>query len=147
LPISRTFEGRDRFAPAAGWLAAGVPIDALGPAVERCVPLEVPRPVTREASLDGEVLRSDRFGNLITNIDRPAFDRFLAGRAARIEAGGPVAVPFVNTYADVSLGMLCALFGSGGSLELSVNGGSAAALLSAGRGLLVRVRRAVSGQD
>src|SRR6185503_9281129 len=28
--VSRTFEGRDRFAPAAGWLAKGIDLSALG---------------------------------------------------------------------------------------------------------------------
>ncbi|MFN7981048.1 MAG: SAM-dependent chlorinase/fluorinase [Vicinamibacterales bacterium] len=31
VPLSKTFEGRDRFAPAAAWLARGVELLALGP--------------------------------------------------------------------------------------------------------------------
>ena len=31
--VSRTFEGRDRFAPAAGWLAKGLPLASLGRAI------------------------------------------------------------------------------------------------------------------
>jgi S-adenosylmethionine hydrolase len=53
------------------------------------------------------------------------------------------AIPrIVSTYADVDVGELCALVGSSDRLEISVNGGSAAAVLGAGRGALVQVRRA-----
>src|SRR5437867_4555547 len=68
--VSRTFEGRDRFAPAAGWLAKGLDLTALGRPAGALHRLELP-----EASIDGDqlvgaVVRVDRFGNLITNIDR-----------------------------------------------------------------------------
>jgi len=68
--VSRTFEGRDRFAPAAAWLAKGIDLGALGRPAGSVHRLEIPRPEIAAASLDGEVLRVDRFGNLITNIDR-----------------------------------------------------------------------------
>src|SRR3954464_4569688 len=40
--VSRTFEGRDRFAPAAAWLAKGVQLTALGPTVATCHQLDIP---------------------------------------------------------------------------------------------------------
>src|ERR1700687_3172198 len=89
--VSRTFEGRDRFAPAAAWLAKGTDVGALGRpagAIQRLAGarLEVPRPEIDANRIVGEVLRVDRFGNLITNIDRRAFDR-LADRALDIRIG------------------------------------------------------------
>src|SRR5262245_52352591 len=42
--ISKTFEGRDRFAPAAAWLAGGIELAALGDEVSALVRLDVPRP-------------------------------------------------------------------------------------------------------
>ena len=68
--VSRTFEGRDRFAPAAAWLAKGVDLTALGRPAGAVQRLDVPQPRWPIDALDGEVLRVDRFGNLITNIDR-----------------------------------------------------------------------------
>ena len=50
VPVSRTFEGRDRFAPAAAWLLRGVPLDALGPPVTDPVRLDLPRPASSAAS-------------------------------------------------------------------------------------------------
>jgi S-adenosylmethionine hydrolase len=139
--VSRTFEGRDRFAPAAGWLAKGVDLGALGRPAGPVRRLEIPRPEEAADSLDGEVLRVDRFGNLITNIDRKTFEKFAAGGALAIRLGERQISRVVSTYADADLDELTALFGSSDHLELAVNGGSAAAALGAGRGARVRVAR------
>src|SRR6266436_3528845 len=79
--ISRTFEGRDRFAPAAAWLAKGVNLTALGRPAGSPVRLHVPTPRITGEAIEGEVLRVDRFGNLITNIDDASLDR-MAGPLA-----------------------------------------------------------------
>src|SRR6266542_2863684 len=68
--VSRTFEGRDRFAPAAAWLAKGIELVALGRPAGDIQRLDLPRPVVEAGRISGRVLRVDRFGNLITNIDR-----------------------------------------------------------------------------
>jgi S-adenosylmethionine hydrolase len=139
--VSRTFEGRDRFAPAAGWLAKGIELSALGRPAGAVQRLEIPRPETAAESLDGEVLRVDRFGNLITNIDRRTFEKFAAGGALTIQIGDHLVSRVVSTYADAGSGELTALFGSSDHLELALNGGSASAALAAGRGARVHVAR------
>jgi S-adenosyl-L-methionine hydrolase (adenosine-forming) len=138
--ISRTFEGRDRFAPAAAWLASGVPMDRLGPSVglQSITRLDIAVPAVTAAEVDGEVVRVDRFGNLITNIDRRTFDAFSAGRRMIVRVSG-LAIPVAVTYADVPLGALCALFGSTNHLEVAANTGSAAALLGVSVGARVVV--------
>ena len=140
--VSRTFEGRDRFAPAAAWLAKGIELQALGRPVAAPVQrLEIPRPRVGADDIEGEVLRVDRFGNLITNIDRRAFERIASGKALSISVGDRQVSRVVSTYADVARGELCALFGSSDHLEIAASGGSAAAELTAGRGAAVRVLR------
>src|SRR5262245_65080734 len=139
--VSRTFEGRDRFAPAAAWLAKGIDLGALGRPAGAMQRLDIPRPEIDSVSLGGEVLRVDRFGNLITNIDRRTFEKFAAGGALTIGIGDHQVSRVVSTYADAGSGELTALFGSSDHLELAVNGGSAAAALGAGRGDRVRVAR------
>ena len=139
--VSRTFEGRDRFAPAAAWLAKGIDLGALGRPAGTVQRLDIPRPEIDSVSLGGQVLRVDRFGNLITNIDRRTFEKFAAGGALTIGLGEHRVSRVVSTYADSGSGELMALFGSSDHLELAVNGGSAAAALGAGRGALVRVAR------
>src|SRR5438067_5087064 len=86
--VSRTFEGRDRFAPAAAWLAKGIELSALGRPVQDYQTLTVPEAAAADRSLTGSVLRVDRFGNLVTNIDRRAFDR-LGGAALDVRGAQP----------------------------------------------------------
>src|SRR5580765_2008235 len=62
--VSKTFEGRDRFAPAAAWLAKGVDLTALGRSAGDYQRLLIPVPQVTETTLSGEVIRIDRFGNL-----------------------------------------------------------------------------------
>ena len=141
--VSRTFEGRDRFAPAAAWLAKGVDLGALGRSAGSLHRLDVPKPTVEAGSgtVLGEVLRVDRFGNLITNIDRRTFDTIVSAERERVEVqvGGHQVPKVVSTYADAGPGQLCALFGSADQLEIAANGASAAALLNLGRGAPVRV--------
>jgi S-adenosylmethionine hydrolase len=138
--VSRTFEGRDRFAPAAGWLAKGVALVSLGKSIPDYRVIDLPRPVAGQGGLTGEVVRVDRFGNLITNIDRRAVEQ-LAGRAGVAITAGDREVPrLVATYAEAAPGEICALFGSTDHLEIAVNAGDAARLLGLGRGARVRVR-------
>src|SRR5215831_9444257 len=59
--VSRTFEGRDRFAPAAGWLAKGLELSALGRAAGAICRLEIPKATSDGSTIQGAVLRVDRF--------------------------------------------------------------------------------------
>src|SRR5437867_2666444 len=126
--VSRTFEGRDRFAPAAAWLAKGIELVALGRPAGDIQRLDLPRPVVEAGRISGRVLRVDRFGNLITNIDRKSFDR-VAGGPLEIAVGGHIVSRVVSTYADAAPGEVCALFGSTDHLEIAANGASAARAL------------------
>jgi S-adenosylmethionine hydrolase len=134
-PVSRTFHGRDVFAPAAAHLAAGVAMAELGPPVTDPVRLPLPAFSITPAAVVGEVVHVDRFGNLVTNIP---------GSWA---GSGPVRVGALDvgrlalSYSDVAPGEALALVGSAGVLEVSVRDGSAAALLGVGRGAEVSVRR------
>jgi hypothetical protein len=136
--ISRTFEGRDRFAPAAAWLATGVPLARLGPSLslDRVERVPAPAPVLGETNIGGEVVHVDRFGNLITNVERRVFDALSASRPMIVEIGERT-VPIVATYADVPEGAVCGLFGSTNHLEIAANRASAAALLGLGAGARV----------
>ena len=85
--ISRTFEGRDRFAPAAAWLAKGAALTTLGRGVAAPVRLDWPAAIEHEHGIDGEVELVDRFGNLITNIGRAAVERLRADGRRRHRGG------------------------------------------------------------
>ena len=87
------------------------------------------------------MLRIDTFGNLITNIQRRAFEVLLRGDAIQIEVGGENIGRLVETYADIGPDEVCALFGSTDYLEFAANAASAAARLSVERGAPVVVSR------
>ena len=140
--VSRTFEGRDRFAPAAGWLARGVGLASLGRPLTDYRTIELPEPIVSETSIVAEVLRVDRFGNLVTNIDRRIFERFAQDGALAIAAGPHPVARLVATYDEASGGEPVALFGSTDHLEIAVRSASAAERLALGRGAPVVVRRA-----
>lgn len=140
--VSRTFHGRDVFAPAAAYLASGVPLERLGPAVTD--PERLPRAGCRleAGELVGEVLDADRFGNLLTSIP--------AARLAEIAGAGGIALEVAGRRLRGPLGAYAAgserepavIVGSTGCLEIFVKGGSALNALGVGRGAIVRVRRA-----
>jgi S-adenosyl-L-methionine hydrolase (adenosine-forming) len=138
--ISRTFEGRDRFAPAAAWLANGIELRALGTPVTTWEMLDVPEPRVTGVQLSGIVLRVDRFGNLVTNIDRRSVEEFAAGSPIEIEVARHRVAGLVDAYAEAEIGSACALFGSSDQLEIAIVGGSAAERLGLRRGAPVLVR-------
>jgi len=139
--VSRTFEGRDRFAPAAAWLAKGIQLSALGRTVTTYQQVDIPLVEAGEAQLRGVVLLVDRFGNLVTNIDRRAFETFTRAQPVTLKVAGHPIAGVVATYADIRAGEVCALFGSTDHLELAANGGSAAAALGVSRGAEVEITR------
>jgi S-adenosylmethionine hydrolase len=141
--ISRTFEGRDRFAPVAAWLAAGIQVEALGPSISDYVMLALPTPVFADGVLAGVVVRVDRFGNIVTNIDRGAFARAAAAGMTEIRVGSWRTTRMVETYGDLAAGEIGAMFGSRECLEVCAREASAAAQLGVGRGTRVTVGRVV----
>jgi S-adenosylmethionine hydrolase len=138
--VSRTFEGRDRFAPAAGWLAKGVALVSMGKSITNYHVIDLPTPEVAAEHITGQVVRVDRFGNLITNIDRKMLEQFAGGRPIAVTLADRDIPRIVATYADAPAGELCALFGSTDHLEVAVNAGDAARELGLGRGAQARVR-------
>ncbi|HLV66661.1 MAG TPA: SAM-dependent chlorinase/fluorinase [Polyangiaceae bacterium] len=132
---SRTFHGRDVFAPVAGRLASGaLRLSDVGP--EHAPTLHARRaPRVEKGEAFGEVIAVDRFGNLITNL--PA--SVLEGEGVTVEIRD-ARLRSVGTYAEGELECV-ALVGSFGLVEIAVQNASAAARLGVGRGEPVRVVR------
>ncbi|MDP3775620.1 MAG: SAM-dependent chlorinase/fluorinase [Gemmatimonadales bacterium] len=136
LPVppkaSRTFHGRDLFAPAAARLALGAGLADLGGKVEDAVRLPRPTPVREGRDLVGVVVHVDRFGTLITNIPGA---RVAEDATVRI---GPYDLALRSTFDDVPSGDPVAFVGSGGAVEIAVRDGRADSALGASRGAGVR---------
>jgi S-adenosyl-L-methionine hydrolase (adenosine-forming) len=139
LPVvSRTFHGRDVFAPAAAHVATGVEPARLGPPVGDPVRLAWPEVRAVAGAVAGAVVHADRFGNLITSIHARTLAPVTRDLVVRV---GGREVPLVGTYGDLLVGRPGALIGSSGRLEIAVREGSAATLLRARRGTSVVVSR------
>lgn len=141
-PVSQTFHGRDVFAPVAGWLSKGVAPAEFGPEISDYVRLPL-RKVERvgENSLRGEVMKVDKFGNLITNIgevDAPALFSHQVGGVSILIAGETI-TRICKSYAEGGDEELFAIVGSSGYLEIAARQASAAERLDATVGTPVGV--------
>ncbi|MGH7658497.1 MAG: SAM hydrolase/SAM-dependent halogenase family protein, partial [Gemmatimonadales bacterium] len=133
---SPTFHARDVFAPATARAASGIPVEELGREFTGTpVTLSVAEPHHEGKALIGTVVYSDRFGNLVTNLDRNLVPSYGVLEVEGVEIG-----PLLRTFGDVPPGELLAYVGSGGQVEIAVRGGSAARRLGLGVGGRVKVR-------
>lgn len=133
---SKTFHGRDVFAPAAAHLAVGVEPGEFGPAVppEALVQVLIPPARRHHDHFHGKVQHVDRFGNLQLNVAGSE----LAGAGLAVGAllevrleGRRILVPFKETYASVARGQLVLAEDSDGLISLAVSHGSALEALGA----------------
>ena len=124
--VSSSFHGRDVFAPAAAFLAKGVPITELGRILdkEELTRLEISKPREDEKAIYGTVLRIDRFGNIQLNIDAEKIPK-TQNLTVRI-GENQLILPLVNTFGDVDQGELLVYEDSDGLLTISQNRGNAA---------------------
>ena len=140
--VSRTFEGRDRFAPAAAWLSKGIQFTALGRSVSDFVLLDLPKPRFDDAVLHGVVIRIDHFGNVVTNLDRRSCERLSEGGGVlRLTVGTHAIGRIVSTYSEIAPDEVGALFGSTDQLECASNASRAADRLGVSVGAPVELRR------
>lgn len=119
---SKTFHGRDIFAPVAANLASGVPFKHLGQEIElvSLVNLDIGNCKQTTTSVVGCIQYIDHFGNLVSNI--PA--SYVQGKSWYVQVAG-LSVPGCETYSEVKVGEIIALVGSHGWVEIAINYGDA----------------------
>jgi S-adenosyl-L-methionine hydrolase (adenosine-forming) len=131
-PVSQTFHGRDVFAPVAAWLSKGLALDTVGGLITDYVRVAVAKPERVSPSvIRGEVLRVDKFGNLITNfgpahLPEQGSLRFLVNKSR--------VTRLVSSYAEGRGNGVIAIVGSAGFIEIAAYQASAAEVLGAGKG-------------
>jgi S-adenosylmethionine hydrolase len=144
-PVSYTFHGRDIFAPAAAYLARGLPPWELGPAVDpsSLVRLALPRPWVGQDEIRAHVLIVDRFGNVqldLTYRDLEGLD-LRPGMRVEVEVGLERYYAIIaRTFAEVRPGDIVLLEDSYRNISLAINKGEAAAVLAARAGDEVVIR-------
>src|SRR5207245_6975043 len=124
LPVSRTFHGRDIFAPVAAHLSCGVPIRKFGPAQKTFVRLEWPAPRPTRRGVKGQIIYLDRFGNAITNLDTASLIHS-GDTQIQILVKGKWSCPLATHYGAVPAGKPVAVIGSSGFLAIAIHCASA----------------------
>ena len=143
--VSRTFHGRDLFAPAAAHLAAGVELEQLGPplAVDALARLDLPEPEIGETRIHATVLYIDRFGNVQLNLTREHMQQ------AEVPPGTVIEIELAldryyavvaRTFADARKGDVILYEDAYRNIALAISGGNAAELFGAAPGQEVRIR-------
>jgi S-adenosyl-L-methionine hydrolase (adenosine-forming) len=140
--LSTTFHGRDVFAPVAAHVALGVEVNAFGPRISQ--PNKLPTPIleaTTDGRLSGEILYSDRFGNMLTSLGK--FVEIPTGEYSlepwvRVQSGPAIhhnyspdlnflwlpsgeKLRWVHTFANLECDECGFLVGSSGLLEIAAN--------------------------
>jgi S-adenosyl-L-methionine hydrolase (adenosine-forming) len=144
-PLSRTFHGRDIFAPVAAALAGGAGLQDVGEPISLAalVALELPKAEYRDGGLAAHVLRCDHFGNVVLDAT-PAEVEVMTGEH---EADVWLLVGLVShrartadAFADVPPGELLLYEDANGAVAIAANGASAAELLNVHAGAEIVVR-------
>ena len=146
-PMSRTFHGRDVFAPAAAHLARGVALAELGPVVapEELQRLDVPTAGIGEGRIRVTVLYVDRYGNVQVNATADDLGRAGIVPGARVEIDVGFESYFATvarTFADVRGGDILVYEDSYWNVAIAINGGNAAETMAMRAGAELRIRLA-----
>lgn len=141
--ICPTFHARDLFAHAAAGLARGENPERFGVpiGVETLVPSPIRPPQRTAERLTGEVVWVDRFGNLLTNLDRSLIEDWARGTPYRARVGATSIDARVHTFLEAGAGSLVLLFGSWETLEVAVSMGNASRRLGVAAGEPVILER------
>jgi S-adenosylmethionine hydrolase len=136
-PVSKTFHGRDIFAPVAAALSTGVAMTEFGEKLSEYVGLDPLLPAVRsDGTVEGRVIHIDHFGNCITNLTSAHFGADQAAAGARLVINRREISSFREFFseaADDGSDLFC-LIGSAGFLEIAARNSSAAKVLNAERG-------------
>jgi len=135
--VSRTFHGRDIFAPAAARIATGAAIAEAGPEIDKNSVVRLPAPIVTlgDGWLEAEVLTVDRFGN----VQLAAEGSMLSGLGADLVVNGSVRARRGATFGDVKAGDLLVFEDSAGQVAIAINNGRAVVVLSVRPGDIVRI--------
>ena len=143
--VSRTFHGRDIFAPAAAHLVNGVALGELGPPIapDALVRLDLPQPSFGERVVDATMLYVDSFGNIALNLTRDDVERAGVVPGTRVElelSGERYYAVSARTFTDARSGDVILYEDSYRNMSVAISNGNAAQMLHAAVGRPLRIR-------
>lgn len=133
--VSRTFHGRDVFAPVAAHLSNGVALHEFGAETKSFVRLPEMHPQKISAdTIEAQIIHTDNFGNLITNLRRTDLPEKFT-----LEVGGKTINRLQNFFAEAATGELLMFVGSAGFLEIAACKASAQKILRLDAGAKIKL--------
>jgi len=133
-PTSDTFHGRDIFAPTVAYLSKGEDFSKFGKRIKSIKELRLPQVKITSKDLIGEIIYIDRFGNLVSNIDKEMLDNFIKDKKFRIYIKDKTIEKLSHSYSEGTYLKPLALIDSFNYLEIALNWGSACNYLKAKKG-------------
>jgi S-adenosylmethionine hydrolase len=138
----KSFTSFSVFADTACRIANGEKFETLGKSIkeyQKRIPI---RAAIDKSVITGTVIYVDSFRNAITNITRDLFERVGQDRPFEIYVqSNHYKITKINTYYhETAAGEILALFNSVGLLEIAINNGNAADLLSLSTNSTIRVK-------
>jgi len=124
-----TFSSRDRFVKTAAEICKGEDVSTLGHLREGLVDKILFAPVVEQDVIKGMVIYVDNYKNVITNITSKKFKEVGRNRKFTIAFRGEEIHHVSESYSDVPVGELLALFNCNGQMEIAMNSGKAGSLL------------------
>jgi len=141
-PVSKTFHGRDVFAPVAAWLSKSWQPGSMGEDISDYKKFAMPKPKEADGEWKGVVLKVDAFGNLLTNFRAEDLaPGSIEKGEIQLQAGTHAVKRLVATFAAGNNGEAVAFVGSSGYLEIGVNKGNASKTLGIGRGAVILLKK------
>jgi hypothetical protein len=122
--VSQTFQGRDIFGPVAAALANGVPLAETGPELKDLVRLPLEESRVERDTIRGTVVRSDWYGNLITNVTAEDLEKAGLQKNDMLDVTigkARFTAPLKSTYGDVAEGRKVLVVQSSGYVECAIN--------------------------
>lgn len=129
-PVSPIFHGRDIFAPAAAFLACGVPIDDFGANVDPASLMEAPydEAVAGGGLVNAKVIQINHFGSIHLNITHEQWDSLNISKGENVSFCVPGSKEMFlragETFGDVPEGEPVIMKDDYGRVEIAVNMGS-----------------------
>lgn len=126
-PVSNTFHGRDIFAPAAAHLSIGAKPEEFGKEISDFIKFAETKPrKINELQIEAEIIHTDHFGNLITNLKKENLpEKFV------LKIGGKKIKKMQIYYAEAEKSEVFMIFGSAEFLEIVAFQDSAKEILGA----------------
>jgi S-adenosylmethionine hydrolase len=124
--VSRTFHGRDIFAPVAAALSKGAALREFGEPLTDIVRLDSLEPAVNRNSIEGRVIHIDHFGNCVTNLTAEN-----CPRPSKLTVNDIEITSFRRFFADGrgAEGEIFGMIGSAGFIEIAAQNASAATIL------------------